>query len=872
MTTYLIYPDNTDGFITSYNTNLATAQAGSTFTLDTTATTSKTGMGLGSGYYLHQNFVSYDTSVIADADEIIDATLTEYSGYATNQSTTWSKQFRSFNWTSPLTTAQWQTPALAATRPLAATINFLFTSTPYQWRSTGNDALINTISKTAATKFVVVSDNFVAGRGTSGTQEIWSQNSRGANRPYLTVYTTALTTLNGVTEAATTLPDGTSVSIRSNGTAGPTLTVGYTPLNGSWTTIATLNASFTKTIDGSGALAITNDPAGNFFVIGVKAGTTGTLIAQGFKKLTSTTWAAQNPISQDIAAGNGSTVRSIDAAYAVGGTDGTDQPSVYVLTVRGSGSNSTNVPYHVSGAGWAQDHSLYPANILAGSGTLLKMTTDHYNPLTQAGIPVTADVTCLDGKMMAVYIARGKFDNKTVGGVSTINIYNGKGQIKSNDQNYLATGSSQLVAVNSNVFAHIFDNGGTKLTLRFYNTACQILGETSIPNTNFYGSQIGNQFAAHYDKTSNLVRVYYVDVSSSRSYSRWDVSPSSYTGVVTTLTSTNVGATGSLNTDLRISTTSDERRVLIESSNNAAGVLSTVSTFSTVGNIAPNAPSLTPQSNFDATSASTFTWTPGDSNAADYQTAFDFEVSRVSDSVVVYAPAKVTSTISSMTVPASTLVNATNYRWRVRTYDVLNTAGTWSGYGTFTTAAVGTLTITDPAVDDQNTVNTAAYTVLWNYTQSGGATQAKRQVKVTRTSDSVVISDTTMQVNTTPSYTIGSLESGKEYRIDVSLINSASITVPTVSRLITPNYSTPMTPTFVVNPNDSYLEIVVTNPTPLGDRPEVLYNDIYKRKTSATSVDTDFVRIATVNNSATYHDYAVKSGATYDYRIVGRTT
>jgi hypothetical protein len=115
------------------------------------------------------------------------------------------------------------------------------------------------------------------------------------------------------------------------------------------------------------------------------------------------------------------------------------------------------------------------------------------------------------------------------------------------------------------------------------------------------------------------------------------------------------------------------------------------------------------------------------------------------------------------------------------------------------------------------------------------------------------------------------MESGKEYRVEISLVNSASIAVPVVSRLITPFYSEPMTPSAVISQRDSYIEIVTVNPTPTGDRPEVLFNDIYKRRTKAGSVATDFKRIATVTNSATYKDYAVKSGASYDYQIIGRT-
>ena len=145
-------------------------------------------------------------------------------------------------------------------------------------------------------------------------------------------------------------------------------------------------------------------------------------------------------------------------------------------------------------------------------------------------------------------------------------------------------------------------------------------------------------------------------------------------------------------------------------------------------------------------------------------------------------------------------------------------------------------------------------------------------MRVIRTSDSAVIIDTTMQATNVPFYTITGLESGKEYRIEVSLVNSGSISVPVVSRLISPYYSEPMTPTLTVSPNESFVEVIVNNPTPTGDRPEVLYNDLYRRRTKSTATMADFIRIAIVPTSSSYRDYSVKSGTSYDYYVVGRTT
>lgn len=875
MTTYIIFPDAGDGFLSSHNMTFATAQAGSNIIVDTTSDYLKTGMNIaGNGeYYIHQSFLSFDTSVIVDTEEIVDSTITAYLGYPQGQSGPWGQQLRQFNYTTPLTSAQWQTPTLARTRPQFANFDHLFSATPYQWRATGKDTLVAGISKTAATKFVMVSNTYTDGFAPTGVQEVWANGSRNAtNKPYMTVYTVPLSTLNNVSEASTTLPDGTTVSIRSNGTATPTLTLGYNTLTSStWTSIGAINAGFTTNLDGDATISLANDPAGNLFVVGLAAGTTGTIAAQAYTKTGATTWSAGPVLTQALPRGNDQTVRSISTVYMTGGSDKTDIPSIYSIVARGSGGNRPEFPYHVSGAGYPHGVQISPVALLNGTGTLFYGVGTSFSPSPACAVPAFVDSVAFSPNLRAVYVARGKVGTAIVGGISVIKSYGPTGSVFSQNNDYTPTGSSQLVAVSPTVFAHVFDENSLKLTVRFYNAACQIIGETSIAKDAFYGATIGNKFTAYFDKTANLVRVFYVDASSARNLSRFDVSPVTYTGTVTVNVITGLGATGSLITGLRVSRTTDERRVLLEAAINTSGAVSTSGAYTTIGNVVPSAPALTTRPNFDATSAATFTWAFGDVNPLDKQTAYQLEISRVSDSVVVYDSGKVVSAVSSATVAANVLANAVNYRWRVRTYDTIDAVGTWSGYGTFTTAATGTLTITDPATDNLAGVETSAYTVSWLYVQSGGATQAQRRVRVIRTSDSAVISDTTMQVNTTPYQSITGMESGKEYRIEVSLVNSGAISVPVVSRLITPYYSEPMTPTLVVSPKDSYVEIAITNPTPTGDRPEVIYNDIYKRRTKVDSTAADFKRIATLNTSATYKDYAVKSGVSYDYYVVGRT-
>lgn len=881
MTTYLIYSDPNDGEIQSYAPTYASARAKTgTVNVNTSNTYARTGQNIDNAgnKYVYESFWSFDTSVIASTDRILDAMVTVYSGWtASNQSISWGQHFHTVNWAAPVTSSSWVDPNTLNDSNLAFGYNLLTLNTPYTTKYTAKDNLIASINRSGPSKYVGISDQTKGNLAPNGAQEIWTYTAETTNKPCLTVYTSTPSVLNTVGNASVSLADGTTISLRSDGSTSPTVTAGYIAMaTGSvWTPIGTIDPSFSTNIHSRNSIALTADPAGNFYVIGVKTGTTGSLVGQAFVRTgTTNAWTANTALTQSIPAGNFSTIRAIAATYVVGGTNSIDLPSIYVITARGGAGIRPEIPYHVGGAGWAQDMTLNPANLLAGTGYLLNGATNQYAPNTQVGLPVMVDMVPMSNSLNAVYVQRGQFGATTVGGISTMSIYNGAGTIISTNSTYEATGASQLIAVSPTVFCHVFDSGGSQLKVRFYNNKSQILGEAFIPASSFYGGVIGSQFDGFYDKQAGLVRVYYVDASAATTISRIDVSPVTFNLVSTSSELTAISAGGTTNPVLRVPTgpSVDERRIALDSNTvgASAAVVSNTTSFSTVGNVIPSASSLVVHPNFDATFATTFLWAFSDPNKADTQTKFDIEFSKASDGTVVLAPATIVSTLSSYTLAASALTNGVNYRWRVRTYDVLGTAGTWSGYGTFTTAATGNTVITTPATDNMTTGNdVSSYNIAWTYTGSN-VTQAQRQVKVTRTSDNVVVSDTTMQVNTTANYTISGLESGKQYRVDVTLINSSSITVPTVSRYISPNYSQPMTPVITVSPNVAYNLVQVVNPTPSGIRPEVLYNDLYRRNTNDPT--SQWVRIAILGNGAAYWDYAVKSSFAYDYYVVGRTS
>jgi hypothetical protein len=284
-----------------------------------------------------------------------------------------------------------------------------------------------------------------------------------------------------------------------------------------------------------------------------------------------------------------------------------------------------------------------------------------------------------------------------------------------------------------------------------------------------------------------------------------------------------------------------------------AGMTEVDDTFSTAGDDAAQALDYVIQTTATNVSASSFTVTGG--------------ASAISRGVVLaLGPAGHTPTASSHVLPANTLANAGAWQWRVRTYDAAGLVSPWSGFGTFSTAAGGNVTVTDPASDNLAGVITDDYLVQWSAT---GTTQAYYRVKVVRTSDSSTLSDTGFVASVATSATISGLLSDVEYRIEVTVRNAGLVDSGTGTRLITASYGSPDEPTATAVANDAAGHILVTvdNPAPTGDRPAPTTNLILRRASGSTG---PYTVVGEADPDGTFRDYTAASGVTYEF--VARAT
>lgn len=686
----------------------------------------------------------------------------------------------------------------------------------------------------------------------------------GANSSTVSATVPARGTLDIVQGAAIHLADGTQVELRSDGANAPTVTLVRTApvVTGSSTVIATIptnaGAGSLYAPGGPRNLALASDPTGNIFVIGADADNTSRMLAMRYERSGLTAWSLDGTLGQSMT-NTGDALVGFAAAY-VPGSGGTPTPSIFVLARRAG----------VVTAGALSFALLNLSAVEASSGTLFLASGNDPSWLSTPPTAGTPDSGVVD---VAPLVANGQRLAVLANGFAVIDVVNGAVSSVTKAANGTATAGpwARVVGISATTFA-LFTVSGGALAWAFYSTSGSLLGSGTYAGSNAFGGTFANaQWDAYYDRVAGVVTAYYVaDNAGARQLESIDVSPSTYTAAAAVVLTAALGAASSTNAEVRVphGTPVDERRVRVTAANLLSGAKSTVAYDDTSGNVTPSAPAVVDVAGFDASQDYTLAWLFGDSNPLDAQTAYELVIERVSDSVAVVSTGKVTSTTPSRLIAAATLTNGVNYRWRVRTWDALDTQGAWSSFDTFTTAATGTLTITNPAADNPAGYDLATVPLTWSYVQGDGYTQTQRRIRVIRVSDSVVLSDTTMQASTATSASVA-VPTDVAVRIELSIVTNAPGT-PTITanRLLTSSYAAPMAPVVTATPGVSFVSIAVANPAPTGSRPEVVDNVIQRRLAGSTD---DYIDIAIVGYNGEHNDHAVRSGVAYEYRAKGRS-
>lgn len=288
-------------------------------------------------------------------------------------------------------------------------------------------------------------------------------------------------------------------------------------------------------------------------------------------------------------------------------------------------------------------------------------------------------------------------------------------------------------------------------------------------------------------------------------------------------------------------------------------------------NVAPNAPILTAEPNFDATDAQTLAWTFSDPDPGDTQSAYQLVIIRVWDGTTVVDTGKVASGTASYALAGSTLANPSGshtgqYQWKVRTWDAADTVGAYSSLGSFYTSAKPTATITVPAADGA-TVSSSSLTAEWSTSDPESEGQSAYQVRLTDNADVELWTSGKVSSVSGRSQTIGyTLVISTNYKVKITVWDAKDVASTEVVRTFVTSFTVPAIPVLTVIPyhEGARNTLAMTNPTPTGGQPTVTGNDVYRRIYG----DTAWTRItANVDPNGTYDDYAVASDVTYQYMV-----
>jgi len=380
---------------------------------------------------------------------------------------------------------------------------------------------------------------------------------------------------------------------------------------------------------------------------------------------------------------------------------------------------------------------------------------------------------------------------------------------------------------------------------------------------------VANNWDALYNPLDNRVWVYYFDATGDgrrlmRTHIDLNTGQSGQDEVEVNAT---VGATGSSNLAIRVhrGATIGEQMLVSVANRTSGGTHSMIYVADTI-NVAPSQPTLITRANFDATTAALFDWNFIDLNATDTQSAFELEIYNDTTGASAVDTGKTVSGTSNYTLAASGLTNGENWRWRVRTWDSHDEVSPWSDFGFFTTSNTGVVNITDPAIDNDPDIVTANYLVMWTVTNT---TQTAYNIVVTRTDTGATLISTGWVTSTDTQFLVEGMASDIEWNVAVKVRNVALIESNTANRLITPNYNRPEVPiiSFDIEDDLGYIGLNITNPDPVGDRPNPTTNQVHRRIYSQTNPDLPYQILGNTDPNGTFLDFTAASGVLYEYRI-----
>lgn len=794
---------------------------------------------------------------------------------------------RIFNWGSSVGTGDWRTPTQLNALPVIAALDqyqeWTGTNTIAQAGSTSFEStgILGQLTSTSTIRTVWYSQRNLesADPNTNGNDErvFFKSDTETGFEPRLIWHTLPVSTLSPILGAAAQLSDGTHVFLEWNSAMTE---IHLKHNNGSAastnTTISSTGLSTFERLPTGQGMTLTVDRNDNIYVIGQRNNGSGDLRARAWVKGSGHNWTMSNVLSGVLP--SGLTNQYATAWHPQGGTNGT----LMLIAARQAHKAVSSDPY------WAL---LSCDAMLNGFGSLIKAADNRFGVIEAPPVPhhrlfwnslgTNLDVASAPNSARG-FIVCAMFDtvSMTRYSLNSAGNYLLNTTIRRDDAiSPDAAGKMRVLALTDSLFGKsygnypfdIWQNIGTSGSVNPISSATATLLEdnvstlTGITPSTFFASNAA--WDTIYDPDDNKLWVYYFDVASNRRLIKTGFNATTGQPTFEQIeVATNIGAVGSTNLAIRLprGRISGSKTHVAVANRTSGGVHSTIYLYD-VFNAAPFAPSLVHMDNYDAGNARVFSWAFQDPNSGDTQSAYEMEIRRVSDGVVIVGTGKVTSTTSSRTVAASTLTNGVAYQWRVRTWDFADLQGPYSDYDAFSTVAGGTVTITDPAADNPADQIVSSYEVHWSVS---GATQQDYRVRMINSSNEEVLSDTGWITSVATSHLVSGIPSDIQVRFEVTVRNAGVESSPG-TRLYTTSYATPLAPVISVTPmpNEGYILIGVENPDPPGDVAQVLYTQVLRRRTDDPDSEP-YVLVGNVGVNGSLRDYTAAGGVEYSY--IGR--
>ncbi|MCE7081167.1 hypothetical protein [Streptomyces sp. ST2-7A] len=838
MTTTLVLGHSSDGYLESSHTTYATALSGANLLAPGAGLPLMfVGQSLGSGVrYVWQSFVRVDWVASTTATPVA-AYVRMTNNAVAGTSVARDLELREYNWGTTLTTANWRTPAQLAALSLRGRVAGAQQAGSLVVRA-GLD--LGEVESTATRRYVVCSSRNRAQQAPSGTE--WNNlrqsitGNAAGQRVALLVTATTRHVMDLTLAAQVQLSDGTHVYLEQLN-PGPEMgqyRVWHADTGGGATMVAAINATADRR--GAQSHTLARDADDNLYVLH-QANGNHRINARALIKGPGHSWSLgvqrtavlpvyDAPVNQVSAAwhpqGGGAGTLVVVAAHRPGPNIGTQMPYAFLscdhlLTgagalLRGSGDAEGRLV-----AGSAPDGFNNYAN---ETGTLLEVVAA--GPGSARGwVMSTAQHQVLGTnarQSLARYVLNAAGDGfssmaRTTDSVSGYSVKDADAKSR-----VLPVSDSQFVTVNASsttsaglTVKHRQNTGTSGEFVVLADVRLAAEGIVSMPAAGTLATSPA--WDAVHDPAANRVWIYYTHASAPLRIMRTHVNLA--TGQagrdeveVEDLSGPWAGYTLRSIRVHRGPLVGQQVRLGIGLQSGASHTLIHADDWL---NLPPEQPLLEPVANFDATNAVTLRWEFRDPNPGDSQSAYQVEVWDDESDTLTHDTGKTAGAVGEHVLAGGTLPNDASYRWRVRTWDALDVDGPWSENGFFATSASGNTTIVFPATDN-DPLATGDVVVQW---EVSGATQDHYRVRAVRTADEVVHSDTGWVPGTATTHLVTGLASETEYRIEATA-RASGVPSSTGTRLVTPDYTSPMEPviTAVPVPGEAHIRLEIANPTP----------------------------------------------------------